>query len=183
MKLRRAGKSRVLLVAALCLLMAACGLSARRQATGDALDALGKIDAALKVKVIYADYSRLVADAQATVDKASSLLPDGDLKAEMNAAMDAYKDAKWAWEVSNQAPAPAFGNRDSFILAAGLQDIKGLSFDRRSQTKAKELLKKYSVVSGSESDTELTLISTDDVLQAVWKAAGKHVERAKSLSS
>jgi len=182
MKLRQAGKSRVLLVAALCLLIAACG-SAERQATGDALDALGKIDAALKVKVVYADYGRLVADAQAKVDKTSSLLSDGELKAELNAAIDAYKDAKWAWEISNQAPAPAFGNRDSFLLAAGLQDIKALSFDRKSQTKARELLRKYTIVSGSESDTRLTLISTDDVLQAVWKAAHKHIERAESLSS
>ncbi len=182
MKLRPA-RNRGALVAAFCLLTAACGLSAKQQAANDALDALGKIDAALKVKVVYADYSRLVADAQAKVDKASSLLPDGELKTELSAAMGAYKDAKWAWEISNQAPAPAFGNRDSFILAAGLQDIKALSFDRKSQTKARDLLKKYLVVSGSESDTQLTLVSTDDVLQAVWKAAGKYVERAKSLNS
>jgi hypothetical protein len=183
MKSRRTGKSRVLIAAALCLLTAACGPSAKQQATNDALDALGKIDPALKVRVVYPDYSRLVTEAQAKVDKASSLLPDGELKAELNAAMGAYKDAKWAWEISNQAPAPALGDRDSFILAAEFQDLKALSFDRRNRNRAKELMKKYSVTSGKESNRDLILISTDDLLRAVWKAAHMHVERARSLNS
>jgi hypothetical protein len=183
MKSRRARKSCVLIAAALSLLIAACGPSAKQQATDDAIDALGKIDSALKVEVVYPDYSWLVADAQAKVDTASSLLPDGELKAELNAAMGAYKDAKWAWEISNQAPVPAFGDRDSFILAAEHQDLKALSFDRRNGNKAKELLKKYSVTSGKESNMDLILISTDDLLRAAWKAAHTHVERAKSLNS
>ena len=183
MKLRRERKSSVSIAVAFCLLTAACGLSAKQQAANDALDTLGKIDAALKVRVVYRDYSQLVTEAQAKVDKASSLLPDGELKKEIDAAMDAYKDAKWAWEISNQAPAPAFGDRDSFILAAEYQDIKSLSFDRGNGTKAKELMKKYSVTSGKESDMDLILISTDDLLRAAWRAAHTHVERAKSLNS
>ena len=91
--------------------------------------------------------------------------------------------SKWAWEISNQAPAPAFGDRDSFILAAEYQDIKSLSFDRGNGTKARELMKKYSVTSGKESDMDLILISTDDLLRAAWRAAHMHVERAKSLNS
>ena len=183
MKLRRERKSSVSIAVAFCLLAAACGLSAKQQATNDALDALWKIDAALKVRVVYRDYSQLVTEAQAKVDKASSLLPDGELKKELNAAMDAYKDAKWAWEISNQAPAPAFGDRDSFILAAENQDAQTLSFDRRNGNRAKELMKKYSVTSGKESDMDLILISTDDLLRAAWRAAHTHVERAKSLNS
>ncbi len=182
MKSRPSRKSG-LVVAAFCLLTAACGLSAKQQAANDALDALGKIQAALKVKVLYPDYSRLVIEAQAKVDKASSLLPNGELKTELSATMDAYKDAKWAWEISRQVPSPAFGDRDSFILAAESQDLKTLSFDRRSGNRAKELMKKYSVTSGKESDMDLILISTDDLLQAAWRAAHTHLERAKSLNS
>lgn len=182
MKLRPA-RNRGALVAAACLLTAACGLSAKQQAANDALDALGRIDAALEVRVVYPDYSRLVAEAQAKVDKASTLLPDGEVKTELNAAMQAYKDAKWAWEISNQAPAPAFGNRDSFILAAELQDLKTLSFDNRNGNRAKELMKKYSVTSGKESNRDLIRISTDDLLRAAWKAAHTHIERARSLNS
>lgn len=125
----------------------------------------------------------MVADAQAKVNKATSLLPDGEIKTELNAAVDAYEDAKWAWEISRQAPAPAFGNRDSFVVAAEYQDIKSLIFDRRNGTKARELLKKYSVTSGNESVTDLILISTNDLLQAAWRAAHSHAERAKTLSS
>lgn len=183
MKLRPAGKSGVLITAALCLLIAACGPSAKQQATNDALDALGKVDAALKVKVVYPDYSRLVTDAQAKVDKASSLLPDGELKKELNAAMGAYKDAKWVWDISRQAPPPAFGDRDSFILAAEQQDLQTLSFDRRNGNRAKELMKRYSLISGEASGMALITVSTDDLLQAAWKVAHTHVERAKSLNS
>lgn len=183
MKSRRERNSCVLIATTLCLLIAACGPSAKQQATDDAIDALAKIDSALKVEVVYPDYSRLVMDAQAKVDKASSLLPDGELKTELNAAMGTYKDAKWAWEISNQAPAPAFGDRDSFILAAELQDLKSLSFDNRNGNRAKELMKKYSVTSGNEANRDLIRISTDDLLRAAWKAAHTHVERAKSLNS
>jgi len=183
MKSRLAGTSVASIAAAFCLLMVACGTSAKHQAADDALDALGKIDAALKVEVLYSDYGRMVADAQAKVDKASSLLPDGELKTELSAAMSAYKDAKWAWEISNQAPAPAVGDRDSFILAAEHQDLKTLSFDRRNGNRAKELMRKYSVTLGTESNMDLIRISTDDLLRAAWKAAHTHIERAKSLNS
>ena len=183
MKSRPAGTSVASIAAALCLLVAACGMSAKQQAANDAIDALARIDSALKVEVVYPDYSRLVADAQAKVDKASSLLPDGELKVELNATMGAYKDAKWAWEISNKAPALAFGDRDSFILAAEHQDLQTLSFDRRNGNRAKELMQKYSVTSGKESNMDLIRISTDDLLRAAWKAAHTHIERAKSLNS
>lgn len=182
MKLRLA-RNMGALVAAFCLLTAACGLSAKEQAANEALDALGKIDAALKVRVLYPDYSQLVAEAQAKVDKASSLLPDGELKTELNAAMGAHRDAKWAWEISDQAPTPTFSGRDSFILAAEHQDLKTLSFDRRNGNRAKELMKKYSVTSGKESNMDLIRISTGDLLQAAWRVAHTHVEQARSINS
>lgn len=181
MNLQSMRKTGLLIFVTVHLLTAACGLSAKQQAANAALDALQKINAALKVRVSYQDYGHLVTEAQAQVDKASSLLPDGELKNELNAAMEGYRDAKWAWDLSRQAPAS--NGPDSLILVAESQDMKTLSFDRPNGTKAKELMKKYSVISGTESNVDMMLISTDDLLQAIWKTAGKHVERAKSLSS
>ncbi len=143
MKSRLARIRGVVILITFCLPAAACGPSAERQAAGTALDSLQKINAALKVRVSYQDYGKLVTEAQAQVDKASSLLPDGELKNELNVAMEAHREAKWAWEVSKQVS--QVGGRDVFILAAEYQDLKTLSFDRRNATRARELLKKYSL--------------------------------------
>jgi hypothetical protein len=161
-------------IAATLLLSAACSKTGN-----DALTALKKVHAATQSGVTYDPYSQLVIEAQAAVNEHSSKLPDGELKSELKSALDAYNDAKWAWEISRQSPAS--NGRDSFILAAGLQDMNDLSSERKSQTRARDLLKKYSVTSGDESVGELALISTNDVLQAIWRVAEKHVNRASEL--
>ncbi|MFN2453473.1 MAG: hypothetical protein ABR577_04570 [Pyrinomonadaceae bacterium] len=166
------------------LLMSACKPSAKQQAA-PALDALQKIQAALKIKTSYQDYSQLMTDAQFQVDKASSLLPDGELKKELKASLDAYSDAKWAWEISRQAPES--DGHEFFILAAELEDLKEasktLSIDRKNGNKAEELFRKYSLISGTVTTTDLILITTDQFLRAIWREGDKHVERAKSLNS
>lgn len=161
-------------IATILLLSAACSKTGN-----DTLTALKNVHAATQSGVKYDLYSQLVIEAQAAFNEDSSNFPDGELKKELKGALDAYNDAKWAWEISRQAPAS--NGRDSFILAAGLQDINDLSYERKSQTRAQELLKKYSVTSGGESVGELTLISTKDVLQAIWRVAEEHVNRASKL--
>lgn len=157
------------------LLSTACSKSASNSIT-----ALKKVHAATQSGVKYDPYSQLVIEAQAAVNEDSSKLSDGELKTELTNALDAYNDARWVWEISRQAPAS--NGRDSFIMAAEYQDLNSVSLDRKNQTKARQLLDKYSITSGNESVRELALISTDDVLQAIWRRAEKHVNRASELN-
>jgi hypothetical protein len=157
------------------MLSTACGRTG-----SNSVAALKKVHAATQSGVTYDPYSQLVIEAQAAVNDDSSKLPDGELKKELKGALDAYNDAKWAWGISRQAPSS--NGRDSFIMAAEYQDLNSLSLDRKSQTKARELLNKYSVISGDESVGELAIISTNDVLRAIWRTAEKHVNRASELN-
>jgi hypothetical protein len=89
-----------LIVGLVVVLLTACGgLSSKQQAAVDeALKALKKVDAATSVGVNYQQYGSLVIDAKASVNEASALLPDGELKKELAAAMEAYADAADAWQ-------------------------------------------------------------------------------------
>lgn len=81
-------------------LLAACGggLSAeQRSAANDALKALRKVEAATQVGVNYQQYGQLAIEAKAATNQAVASLPDGELKSEIVAAMEAYADAGDAW--------------------------------------------------------------------------------------
>lgn len=80
-------------------LFTACGGLSSKQRTSaeEAMKALRKLGAATQVGVNYQLYGSLVIDAQAQVNEALAILPDGELKKEMNAAMEAYADAGQIW--------------------------------------------------------------------------------------
>jgi hypothetical protein len=85
-----------------CLLGLALGLaSCRSKSTDpkaeDAIAALRKVQAATQVGVTYIQYGPLVIDAKAKVNSASEELPEGELRTELIAAMDAYADAWKGW--------------------------------------------------------------------------------------
>lgn len=117
----------------------------------DAVKSLRKIEAATQVSVSYLQYSQLVIDAKAQVNEASSVLPDGELKSEINAAMDAYADAGLPWH----------------------EQIQGSSILYKDLEPGKTLIPKYSL-SGQGLDVlrARTLI---------LEAATKHLDRASKL--
>jgi ABC-type glycerol-3-phosphate transport system substrate-binding protein len=98
---------RLVLLILIASLLAGCSQSTGGQQTTtkptsplaavEAVKALRKIEAATQVSVNYFQYSQLVVDAKAQVNEASATLPDGELKKEINAAMDAYADVGLIW--------------------------------------------------------------------------------------
>jgi hypothetical protein len=89
----------IILLVATNLLTACNGLSSKQQTSAeDAMKALRKLGAATQVGVNYQQYGLLVIDAQAQVNDALAVLPEGELKKEMNAAMEAYVDAGEVWQ-------------------------------------------------------------------------------------
>jgi len=84
------------------LMIVACGgLSAKQQSAADeALKALRKIEAATQVGVSYQQYGQLVIDAKAQVNEATAILPEGELKKELETATDAYSDAGRVWSAA-----------------------------------------------------------------------------------
>src|ERR1041384_562849 len=63
----------------------------------EAIKALQKLDAATEVGINKMEYSKMLIDAQASVNEALNKLPEGELKQEIKLAMESYMDAKTLW--------------------------------------------------------------------------------------
>ena len=143
------------------LLVACGGLSSKQKTAADnALKSLKKIEAATQVGVNYQQYGQLVIDAKAQVNEAASVLPDRDLKKELNATMEAYTDASQAWSTKVSS------------LSLKPDTEPGATLMRRYN------LKTHSFKAGS---TELVWLSEDEARQAAWSAAAEHLLTAQKL--
>ena len=130
---------------------------AQKEAATEALRALKKIQAATQVGVTFFEYGPLVIEAKAIVNQASSVLPLGDLRTELELAMDAYADARAAWDETK--------------------------YLRSYQEPGRTLIPKYSLKTKNASrpryHIEHEFISTSDAIRAIWAAADAHLLRAE----
>jgi hypothetical protein len=132
-----------------------------------ALRGLRKLAGAVEVGVNHLQYSALVIDAKAPVDEALASLPDGELKEQLKAAMDAYTDAGTVW--------------NHIVEARGTRQVVLASRDRGRQEPMWSIHEKYSVP--AEPDTYgFTIISADPMQDIIWKAARAHLDKATTLS-
>jgi hypothetical protein len=82
------------ILSTLCALIACQGKSSEQKtAAMDCLKALRKVEAATQVESTYEQYSQLVIEAKSRINQVFSKLPAGEIKSELNAAIDAYADA------------------------------------------------------------------------------------------
>jgi hypothetical protein len=146
------------LIVAANFLTACGGLSSKQQASADeAMKALRKLGAATQVGVNYQQYGSLVIDAQAQVNDALAVLPEGELKKEMNAAMEAYADAGQVWSKK-------------------IAD-RGIYSDSEP---GMTLIPKYSLRTEKAYSGSMRA-DPDDALQTIWGAARRHLDKASSL--
>jgi hypothetical protein len=68
-----------------------------KEAAAEAVKALSRVDAAVEVGIQYQQYLQRIGDAKAAVNEAQVTLPDCELRTELEAAMDAYKDVADVW--------------------------------------------------------------------------------------
>jgi len=140
-------------------LLMACGPSYKQDpVVNDAYKALMKIDAATQVGVNFQQYGQLLIDAKAKVNEAVTKLPDGELKTELNSAMEAYYDAGQIW--SNK--------------------IQGMMI-LLDYEPGKTLIPKYSLRTKKEIGGQRLETNPDEAMQVIWKAAKNHINRLTSL--
>ncbi|RJP90939.1 MAG: hypothetical protein C4518_08575 [Desulfobacteraceae bacterium] len=86
------------LAVTIILLFVSCGLSSKQKTSAEeSMKSLRKLAAAVQVGVNYIQYSSFIIDAQALVNDSLTVLPEGELKKEINASMEAYVDARKVW--------------------------------------------------------------------------------------
>lgn len=125
------------------------------------MKALRKVQAATQVGVNYQQYGTLAIDAQAQVNEALAVLPEGELKKEMNAAMEAYADAQDAWGAKIQSGSgelhTKYGPGQRLIPKYSLPTSQG-----------------YTTTFGDRADAETAM-------QTIWTVAHAHVDKASKL--
>lgn len=130
-----------------------------------ALKALRKIDGAVtQVGVSFVQYHSLLIEAQAQVNEALRTLPDGELKREMNAAMEAYNDAGQVW---NQ--------KINGTLTLWANDEKSRVLMQKYHLQPSPIRFETGVIVGNGIDAEVAQ-------QRIWSEARKHLSRASSLA-
>lgn len=139
------------IVVILTQLLTACS-DKQQAAAGEAIASLRKIEAAIQVGVSYQQYGILLIDAKSKVNDANAVLPDGELKNKLNAAMDAYVEAGQVWGIKINGP--------------------NLLPDREPGA---TLMRKYSLKPHTVSSLSLTYIDPDEAMQAAWGTAMGHL--------
>ena len=141
-------------------LLTACGGLSGKQDTAarEAVAALRKIEAAVQVGVSYQQYGSLLIEAKSKVNDANAVLPKGELKQRLNAAMDAYADAGQVW---------------------GLK-VGGTNLLPEREPGA-TLMRKYNLKMQTISSVSLTYIDPDEAMQVMWGAALGHLLIAQKV--
>jgi hypothetical protein len=144
----------LLIGVAVIQLMTAC---AGKQSARTAIAALKKVQAATETGVNYQQYGQLLIEAKTAVNEASSKLPDGELKTEMEAAMEAYTDAGQAWGIMLEGHT---------LYSEG----RGAKWDQ-----------KYSLGLPSRGEYVYDQMQRKVVVSQIWEAADAHLNRAAAL--
>jgi hypothetical protein len=140
-------------------LIAACsGLSSEQNtAAADAIKALRKVEAATQVGVNYQVYGQMVIEAKAQVNEAAAKLPDGELKSELISSIDAYAEAGEAWGATIS---------DDLYPDSRLANDLRAHYDLKIEPAYDEFGRKQ---------------QRSAILNAIWEAARKRLNRASSL--
>ena len=126
-------------------------------AAQSALKSLRKMAGAVEMGINFQEYGSRMIDLKSEVDEQLAQLPEGELKQEIELALQAYVDAKAAW---------TSGAQQEFLMS--------------EYEPVKSLMRKYKVpkapVMGISGTQEKTVM-----MSAIWKVADKHIERATQL--
>lgn len=119
----------------------------------EAVESLQKVQTAVRVGLSFEQYNNLVIDAKVKTDKAIRVLPEGELKSDLNATAESYVDAVRVWS----------------------KGIRGEKFDLRGPDGT--LLSKYSI----HVDTSGRIIDQKEALNNVWRTADYRLTNVEKL--
>lgn len=141
----------------------------QRAAVDAALQSFGKVEAAAQVGITRARYAELLAEAKAAVNEAERVLPDGELKSNISAAMLAYADAGTVWEWQGLELREKHGH--GHIIAR-------YKLPLQAQTRREKIQKEYGLTvrdDGPSADPEIAI-------QIIWKTAAEKLTAARKAA-
>lgn len=132
----------------------------QKESAVNAINSLKKIGAATEVGLNKMKYADLLIEAKTAVNQANSILPEGELKTELNLAMDGYADAGTFWDgkvIARNGENIGTKYLDLEVPESALE----YSSDRKAQSKFKEF--------------------QNLCLSGIWLIAEKHLNKASKL--
>lgn len=167
-------------------------------AVRDALKGLHTLVSATDVGVTYDEYRSRLIEAKTVVDEANSVLPDGDLKREMTAAITAYMDMGKLWQkyITFQTTDNLFQMQREMALN-GIKFKTGMSIAAKEEAMAKveaslkflryspqdqevaSIVEMYSILHSAYNDGSQAIWFKDFLL--IWNIARRHVDKASQL--
>lgn len=169
----------------------------------EALGALGKLDASTQVGVSRSEYSRLLIEAQAKINDATEILPEGDLRKELTLAMRSYNDAQTIWDRKGtriadlQKEASLLSGHDlkefdtdKWIAActgpppASKNDLENFYLKQWCDETIDRLVNMYKITlrdgNGDSTSSSVGRISRQEALDAIWASGREHLPKAKA---
>jgi hypothetical protein len=159
----------------IALLVGACDQSQQKNSARNAIKALRKLEAATQVHPSYTQYNGLVIDAKSEVNEAVRDLPDGDLKRNLNGAIESYTDGATAWlAMGEKLNGSYLSNRDE--PGKSLSKKYGIDLDP-----VKVAMQKYEEALARITDPNYESPSKRTILDKIWSVAKDHLDRASIL--
>jgi len=119
---------------------------------------LRKLADAAQLGLPYSQYGSLLIEVKAAIEQSLPTLPEGAIKDEIAAALEAYKDAGQAWGI--------FHNKGALLIAA---------------EPGATLMKKYSIKPSVNAVGDADHLQPDTTLNKIWAAAGRHLDSLATL--
>ncbi|SRR5579885_1948835 len=158
-------------IAILLVMFSACNKPALNDeqivACKDALKSLRKVQAATQVGVNTQQYPQLLVDAKANVNAASALLPDGDLRNQLQKTMDAYVDVAGLWRHKIESPSYL-----SDTISASEEPWKTMIMKYSLQTEP-------NLIYGGAGQPPIPGIHIDKCIPVIWARADSYLDESE----
>lgn len=158
----------------------------QRKAVEDAINSLNKLHAGTEVGVNKVDYSRLLIESKALVNKANEGIQNGELKQALSLAIQGYSDASIIWDKGGTDKALlACAEKEELSKTDSTNQTQG-SFDKfvrdMCNPEITMLAVKYNIPRSQVfNDMKLPGIIKNEALTIIWNASTAHTNRASEL--
>ena len=137
----------------------------QRSSANQALKSLRKLEAATEVGLTSSTYSERLIDTKADVQENLRVLPESLLKKEISLSLEAYIDARTAWDTFIEIP----------YYEVAINSLK------RAKLVDKYSIPKHLQYAGDDGLKKVDKFNTGQVLGYIWQAASEHLSKAEAL--
>jgi hypothetical protein len=140
----------------------------QKQAASSAIRQLRKLSSAVKVGLNNEKYSDRLIDVKAEVEDSLSTLKTGPIKTSIENSLRAYEDAKTVWDASAESNSAEMYASETELIFKRYGLVSPSAYEKNQNNGSMTLMFRVTYV--------------DEVLNRIWGAAQKHLDKAEALN-